>query len=239
MTSEADVGPGSTASARPQSRPPRGSGGPSDRAKLIIAILIATTSLVGTFVAWRAVSVARAASSAREQALQHQAAAAETAVHADGLADLAKIDYDLRLRADEAQAASLKHAAERARGRVTQRQLNADAVAFARSSAAVLRHVDDNAIGPGGQLQLTRDAQVYTLADEALTDTDPRPQQKEAARLQANAEDLKADGLAALVAAFFLTLAQVSRTRAWRLYFTGGVLVLIGTAAYVSFIGIG
>jgi hypothetical protein len=62
-------------------------------------------------------------------------------------------------------------------------------------------------------------AAVLPLETSALQD--------QANRHEDVATKLRTLALAALIAAFFLTLAQVSRTRVWRLYFTAGLAVLV------------
>ena len=94
--------------------------------------------------------------------------------------------------------------------------------------------VPADALAEDGSLALDRAFKIEWASAESTQDLDPAPELAAAEASRGRAERLV--GLAALMiaAAFFLTLAQISKTRAHLLYFGGGVGVFVVATALLA-----
>jgi hypothetical protein len=239
LVASLEHGDGSAAGGTPD--PVAGAGRrarPSAAAGLAIAILIASTSVLGAIVAWRSADALDAASSAEEQALVRQAAREEADMRSDAYVDTAQLDY-LRVRGAIAHAAALRRLARAAPESAVRRALLDQAGAYAHAGATVRLHIDPSALTSSGTLELARVRRVYDTEQATAVPLDPGPPQHQAELLQEVAGRLKTLALGSILAAFFLTLAQVSRTRAWRLYCAVGVALLLALVGELIATGLG
>ena len=217
-----------------------GSNGRKERgssAELAIAILIASTSVFGAFVAWRAAVASNDGVHSQEQALVRQAASQEAQIRADVYVDASQLDY-LRLREALARAGALSALARKSGDPQARATLLVEARAFLRAAATVRQHLDPAAITTSGALDTARIRQIYYDEEAAVVALDPGPLQASADHHNAAARRLRTLALGAIIAAFFLTLAQVARSRVWRLYFVGGLGVLLALAVDLIVTGV-
>jgi hypothetical protein len=215
---------------------PRGeSGGASTRFRIVVASLIAVTSLVGALSAWRA----EAASMKGEEAERKGFAdgvidqQAQTTIRQDMQA--AVFDYE-RARALSDAARQLRTQARGVPGDDRQRLL-LQSRADQRAATAILGQVSRDALRPNGTLDLAHYFDVNYAQVRQSQDVDPKPEFEETDAQQTKSERLT--GLTALLvaAAFFFTAAQVARRFHTRqLYVAGGAVVLLVSAVLLSLV---
>ncbi len=198
--------------------------GASQNVHKIVATLIALTSVLGAFAAWRASVAGSAATGAERKGFADDAAA--KIAHGNTLTSVDRnFRYFVRAEAYKSIAETLGEQAGRATGD-DKGQLEDDAYAYEQLEDITRAAVEGDAINPDGTLNLERKFEIeYGLA-ASQQDLDSSSDYAEADALHRKGERLV--GLTALLiaAAFFLTLAEVSKTRAYRFYFVGGVVVL-------------
>jgi len=214
----------------------RGAGGvASTRFRVVVASLIALTSLVGALSAWRA----EAASMKGEEA--------DRKGFADGVIDQqakTTIRQDMQAAVfDYERAQALFEAARQLRVQATKApagdraRLLVQSRAQQRAGTYVLGQVSSDALRPNGALDLGHYYEVNYAQVRQSQDVDPKPEFREADAQATKSERLI--GLTALLvsAAFFFTAAQVSkRLRTRRLYVAGGVVVLAVSAVLLSIV---
>lgn len=195
----------------------------------MIASLIALTSLLGAVSAWRA-SVASSASSDLDR--KGFANSVEDAQQrAQIRSGLVRIVFDyVRSRAYTFEANALEAEARKREGEVA-RRLRFQAKVDRGLVKTALDQIDGDALTPQGKLALDRKFAIeYELA-KGENDLDPAPEFKASDVASTKSERLV--GLTALLiaAAFFFTLAQITRRRAYLLYLVAGVVVLCVAAS--------
>ncbi len=213
---------------RPLSCAPMPAPAASRRMRILTASLIAFTSVLGAVGAWRASVASGAAADADRKGFADNVAGtqqrAAILIRSDGIL----LDY-VRMHAYQDRAAALRTQAQTASPDDAAR-LGVEADADQKLAELLRSTIDPDAIRPDGTLDLRRKFQIEFALAASQQDLDPAPDFALSDRMRTKAEHLI--GLTALfiAAALFLTLAQVSRTQARRLYFIGGLAVLVGTS---------
>jgi hypothetical protein len=214
---------------------PQGAG---PRVRLLIAILIAATSVLAGVATWRSDAADRARTdtlnAADLQARERQGAIEEI----DANLNDSRITL-VRVRVNDRRAAALT-AESRARGVSPEARRRAAALAAGyRAMAAVIRErIDPNVLAEGATPAGFKRAHALLLTSAAARrDLDPAPELKTAADLNQRADDLRVLGVAALIAALLLTCAEVLRSSWYRLFLALGVIAI--AAAAVGMISVG
>ncbi len=208
----------------------------SPRLKIFIACLIACTSALGAIAAWRASVAADAATE-----LERQGFAQGVAREQERAGVLSKIDAArflfLRATEYETQAAALRNQAAKLKG-ADRKRLLAQASAFENLAAQNRSSVDPDALNANGQLALSRKFRLEWENVKASQDIDPRREFSLADEMKVRVEDLV--GLTALLiaAALFFALAEVSRSRAYLIYFIGGTTVFVVSSTLLFSVGL-
>jgi hypothetical protein len=199
---------------------------------VVIASLIAATSLLGAVAAWRA-SVASSDSTSLDQkgfADSVADATQKARIRADLFSNVA--DY-IRYRSFSLQADALEREARESSAEDAPRlRLHAD---VERGVAVLtLDKVSKDALRPDRTLDLARKFELDYREIRRTRDLDPRPEFAESDRLSTKSERLV--GLTALLiaAAFFFTLAQVTKRRLYLLYLAAGIAVLLVAASLLA-----
>ena len=221
-SSAAEVVPSATARNR----------GPSPRLRLAIAALIALTSMLGAVSAWRAsVAFGEAGGADRKGFADTIAQEQQRAIITSSL-DRTLFQF-LRARSYSTQSDKLRRAAGNAAG-TDAPSLQTQSEAYEAVAESIDTTVSDDALAEDGSLALDRAFQIEWANARSTQDLDPAPEFAAAEASRTRAERLV--GLTALMiaAAFFLTLAQISKTRAHVLYFGGGVGVLVVATALLT-----
>lgn len=205
----------------------------STRLRVVIASLIATTSLVAAIGAWRASVASSASGDADRKGFDDSVARAR--VEAGIRANLAGIVLDYgRARSYGAQAKEIRR---QARGAAPQDRTRLLALAEAadRLQKVARDSIDPDALRPNGTLSLGRKFQLDLRLQESTNDLDAKPEFHKSDQLSTKSERLV--GLTALLvgAALFFTLAQVSRRRVYLVYlFTGVVVLVVSTSLLIT-----
>jgi hypothetical protein len=197
----------------------------STRLRVVIASLIATTSLVAAIGAWRASVASSAGGDADRKGFDDSVARARA--EAGIRANLAAIVLDYgRARSYEAQAKAIHRQAHDAAPQDRTR-LVAMAEAAERLEKVARDSIDPDALRTNGKLNLGRKFQLDLRLQESTQDLDAKPEFQKSDKLSQKSERLV--GLTALLvgAALFFTLAQVSRRRVYLVYLVTGIVVLV------------
>jgi hypothetical protein len=197
--------------------------------RILMASLIAFTSVLGAVGAWLASVASGAAGDADRKGFADNVARTQQRTAILIRTDAILLDY-VRMRAYEDQAAALRDQAQGAT-LVDATRLEAQADGDQKLAEFLKSNLDPDAIRPDGTLDLRQKFQIEFALAESQQDLDPVPDFATSDRMRSKSEHLV--GLTALfiAAALFLTIAQVSKTNARRLYLAGGLVVLVGTAA--------
>jgi len=197
--------------------------------RVIIASLIAATSLLGAVAAWRASVASSESGDLDRKGFADSVADAEQ--RARIRADLARVLFDyVRSRAYSAQAQQLRKEA-RAATPDDAYHLRTDAKVSEGLVKVARDQIEADALKPNGTLDLRRKFDIeYELA-KSENDLDPAAEFARSDRLGTKSERLV--GLTALLiaAAFFFTLAQITKRRVYLVYLGSGVVVLAVAAA--------
>lgn len=194
------------------------------RRRVLIPVLIALTSALGSVAAWRASTASGAAGAFERQAFDNTLAAQQESSRIE--TELASLEFT------HARCTALEAAADawrtQAGGLGDPGEATVAALADAYDAAATsLRLFVTVEVLPDGSLDLAgARAERWALAGD-LQDLDPQEETAAAESLRAKSQRLV--GLTALIiaAALFLTLAEVSRRRLVAdLYWRGGIVVL-------------
>jgi len=220
--------------------PARADRGPGPRARLAIAILIAATSVLAGFATWRSDVADRARGDALNaadvQARQRQGAIEEI----DANLNDSRITL-VRVRVDDRRARALRAEARSARlTGDTRRRARALAAGYTGMATVIRERIDPDVLAGGATpaaFKRARDLHIESAL--ARADLDPKPELKQAADHNERADDLRELGVAALVAALVLTLAEVSRTGWYRFFLAVGVLGVLVTTALMISVGFG
>jgi hypothetical protein len=212
--------------------------GPGPRAKLVIAILIAATSVLASVVTWRSDVADRERGdsliAADFQDRERQGAVEEIDTNLnDSRITLVRVRVnDRRAKAVAAQARSPGIGAD------ARRRALALAAGY-RAMAAVSRERIDPDVLAGGTTPAAfaraRRLQIESVA--ARRDLDPKPELARAESADARTDDLRELGVAGLIAALLLTCAEVSRSRGYRVFLALGVVALCVTTGLIVSVG--
>ena len=225
------------AAARPE---PRRSGGAGPRTRLVIAILIAVASVLAGIATWRSDSDNRAAinaiNAADVQDRERQAAIDEI----DANLNDSRITL-VRVRVDERRAGALA-ATTRARDapRETRRRAAALAAGYQAMATVIRERIDPDVLANGltpAAFATARALQIETA--EARRDLDPKPEIADNARLNRRADDLRELGVAALIVALLLTVAEVMTSGWYRVFLVVGSAGLVAAAVLTLTVGLG
>lgn len=212
--------------------------GPGPRAKLVIAILIAATSVLASVVAWRSDVADRERGdnliAADFQDRERQGAVEEIDTNLnDSRVTLIRVRVnDRRAKAIAAQARTPGIGAE------ARRRALALAAGYRAMAVAVRERIDPDVLAGGttpAAFARARRLQLATVA--ARRDLDPQPELARAESADARTDDLRELGVAGLVAALLLTCAEVSRSRWYRVFFGLGVVALAVTTGLLISVG--
>jgi hypothetical protein len=113
-------------------------------------------------------------------------------------------------------------------------RLRAEAAALNRVSRRIRDFVDRDAVTPDGEFVLDEKLKRDLELAERRLDLDPKPELRQADDLSSKSEWLVLTTTVMIAAAFFFTLAQVSRKRARALYLSIGLIVLVAAAASLA-----
>lgn len=199
--------------------------GASSGLRILIAVLIATTSVLGAVAAWRA-AVAGSDATAHERKAFDDEVARERARAA--VLNTLDSTYSMYIRSEEEKrrAEVIRTKAKSAQG-AEKAQLHTEADAFKNLSEINAAGIRIDSLRPDGTLDLERAFEIEWDQAQRVEDIDPEPDFAAADEALDKSEGLI--GLTALMiaAAFFLTLAEISKTVAHRFYFVGGTGVLV------------
>ncbi len=205
------------------------SGAASPTRKVLIASLIALTSMLGAVAAWRAAVAGSEAADAEQKGFADAVVREQRLATIGAQADAILVDY-IRGRSQREQARSLQESAEDATG-LDRELLELHAEGYVDLADLTQDFIDKDAVRPDGSLDLERKFQVEWELAKSEDDLDSSADFARADERQEASERLV--GLTALLiaAAFFFTLAQISKTRVHILYLGGGLVVLVVAAA--------
>jgi len=227
-----------TTDQAPSRSEPRRYRGPGPRTRLVIAILIAATSVLAGFATWRSDAADRARGDALNaadiQARQRQGAIEEI----DANLNDSRITL-VRVRVDDRRARALRDEARTLPASAgTKQRAHALAAGYTAMAEAIRERIDPDVLAGGATpaaFKRARDLHIETAL--ARADLDPRPELKQAADHNQRADDLRELGVAALAAALLLTCAEVSRTGWYRLFLVAGVVTVVVTTALMISVG--
>jgi hypothetical protein len=198
--------------------------GDRPRVRIWTASLIAFTSLMGAVAAWGATGASGAAGSADRTGVATTLAQTQQRAGILVRADAVLFDY-VRMHSYRDEAADLRAQKATASPEDAAR-LEVLAAADERVERTLRSSLDPDAIRPDGSLDLRRMFQIEYALAASNQDLDPRPHFAIADRKRSKAEHLVGLTMLFIAAALFLTIAQMSRSSAGRLYLFGGVAVL-------------
>jgi hypothetical protein len=212
----------------------------SARFRVVVALLIALTSLLGALAAWRAEAASMKGDNAERKALTESLAneRVRSSIRSD-LQDTLQKYQDAQvyfalsraLRARVAGAAPADAARLRALAKADE-QLGSARIGLLRS------HTD--AIRADGTLDLAREFQLRYANEKSTTDLDPRPEYRISDHQATKSERLVGLTAMLIAAAFFFTLAQVGRRReVIPLYLGGGLVVMVAATVLLLLVVFG
>ena len=199
--------------------------GASPGLRIVIAVLIAATSVLGAVAAWRASVASNYATDTERKAFDDEVARERARAAVLNSLDATFSSY-VRSEEERKRAEELRSKAKTVSG--SQRaQLLAEAEAFDSLADINVSGIRVDSLRPDGSLDLERAFEIEWNQAQRAEDIDPEPDFLAADDALEKSEQLI--GLTALMiaAAFFLTLAEISKTVAHRLYFFGGTGVLV------------
>jgi hypothetical protein len=188
------------------------------------ASLIAFTSLMGAVAAWGASGASGSAGSADRKGFAITLADTQQRAGILLRTDGVLLDY-VRMHAYADQATDLRAQAATASPQDASR-LEVLAAADERLEQSIRSTLDPDALRPDGSLDLRRMFQIEYALAASNQDLDPKPDVAVSNRMRSKAEHLVGLTMLFIVAALFLTIAQVSKSSAGRLYLWGGIGVL-------------
>jgi hypothetical protein len=193
--------------------------------KVLIASLIALTTMLSAVGAWRAALASGDSGDAERKGFDDAIAAEQARANIEGSLDETMFAF-LRGRMYESLAEGLQEEADEA-ARADRVRLEAQAESYRQLGELSMEFVASDAIRADGSLDLERAFDIEWALASSQADLDPAPEFAEADESHDRSEQLV--GLTALLigAAMFFTLAQVARSRAYVLYLVGGCAVLV------------
>jgi len=203
--------------------------GASERLRILIAVLIALTSILGAGAVWLAVKASIRADELDRAGFRQTAADVQVRSEIFQTTIASSLADYTHWLSNTAHAQALGDSAKELPGRASQ-QLRLEAKADRSVARSAWLSIDGPARGAKeGSLTLDRAQRTAYLTERAdkKLDLDPGPEFRQANRTRTKAERLA--GLAALllVAALLFTLAQVVRRRAFRLPLSLGLINLV------------
>jgi hypothetical protein len=221
--------------AAPASRPHRGAG---PRTRLVIAILIAATSVLAGVATWRSDTADRARSDALTvadlQARERQGVIEEI----DANLNDSRITL-VRVRVNARRGAALDAEAH-ARGvsPTGRRRARALAAGYQAMARVIRERIDPNVLDAGATPAAFKKARAVLIATVAARrDLDPKPELKQAADHNQRSDDLRLLGVAALICALLLTCSEVLRSRWYRLFLALEIIALLVTTGFMITVG--
>lgn len=193
--------------------------------KVVIASLIALTSMLGAVGAWRASLAAAEAGDADRKGFTDAVAAQQARNQINSNLDNALSGY-LRGKLYRSLADALDSQSgqlpvdDRARVEVT-------AAGYRELADLVEGVVDRDAVRPDGSLDLDRAFEIGWALSSSEQDLDPSPEFAAADELNQKAERLVGVTALLIAAAVFFTFAQVAASRVFLVYLAGGAIVLV------------
>lgn len=199
--------------------------GASPGVRIVIAVLIAATSVLGAVAAWRASVASNYATDTERKAFDDEVARERARAAVLNSLDATFSSY-IRSEEERRRAEELRNKAKTVSGS-ERAQLLAEAEAFDSLADINVSGIRVDSLRPDGTLDLERAFEIEWDQAQRAEDLDPEPDFVAADDALEKSEQLI--GLTALMiaAAFFLTLAEISKTVAHRLYFFGGTGVLV------------
>lgn len=199
------------------------------RMKVIIASLIALTSMLGAVAAWRASVASSVATDAERKGFADAVVREQRIATIGAQTDAILLDY-IRGRSQDVQADEFEKEAEKAVG-PDKARLEDDAKAYRGLADLTNDFVDKDSVRPDGSLDLERKTRLEMELARSESDLDSASDFEAADIAKERSEQLV--GLTALLiaAAFFFTLAQISKSRVFLVYLGGGAIVLIVATA--------
>jgi hypothetical protein len=209
----------------------------SHRLRIIIAVLIGASSVLGAVVAWRATIAEGRATTAERKALQDEVARERTRVEIlDVLNDVHF--FFIRGQAHTQRAIELRRHADDVPGD-GRALLLAEAEAYERAAESDFSAVSPDAIDADGTLNLEKAFEIEWDAARRAEDLDPEPDFHDADVNLTKAERLVGLSAVLIAGVFFLTLAEFSKSVAYRLYFLGGTVAIAVAAGLVVAVELG
>jgi hypothetical protein len=209
--------------------------GASTILKTVIAALIALTSLLGAVGAWRASEASDNAASAERKGFAELVASRREQARIRARLDATLFDY-MRAKAYGEQARLLRRQAIGA-SREDAARLRSEATALAEVSRTIGTYVDPDAVDDEDELVLSQKFLLDYEHAKTLADLDPKLEFDEADEASEKSEWLVLTTTGMIAAAFFLTLAQVARTRDRRaraIFLGAGIAVMLAAAAALA-----
>lgn len=199
--------------------------GASPWLRIVIAVLIAGTSVLGAVAAWRASVASNYATDTERKAFDDEVARERARAAVLNSLDSTFSSY-IRSEEERRRAEELRIKAKSVSG-AARAQLLAEADAFDNLADINAAGIRVDSLRPDGTLDLERAFEIEWDQAQRAEDLDPEPDFIAADDALKKSDQLI--GLTALMiaAAFFLTLAEISRTVAHRVYFFGGTGVLV------------
>ena len=194
--------------------------------KVVIASLIAGTSMVAAIGAWRASEASGSSADLDRKGFADTVARARSEAEARATVTRSLRTY-LRARLYEAQGAELRRQA-------VKRPADAERLAAqAEADEGLARYADSrilsDARGPDGKLDLGRQFTIEMTLARRQNDIDPNPEFARSDDLSAKSERLVGITALLVAAAFFFTIAQISRRRTYVIYLLAGVAVMVAS----------
>ncbi|MPZ68852.1 MAG: hypothetical protein GEU71_04920 [Actinobacteria bacterium] len=199
--------------------------GASPGLRIVIAVLIAATSVLGAMAAWRASVAGSEATASERKAFDDEVARERARAAVLNSLDSTFSSY-IRSEEERRRAEELRSTAKAVAGS-ERAQFLAEADAYDNLADINVAGIRVDSLRPDGTLDLERAFEIEWDQAQRAEDLDPEPDFAAADKSLEKSEQLI--GLTALMiaAAFFLTLAEISKTVAHRVYFFGGTGVLV------------
>ena len=209
----------------------------SHRLRIVIAVLIGASSVLGAIVAWRATIAESRATTAERKALEDEVARERTRVEIINVLNDVHFFF-IRGTAHQERAAELRRRAEEVPGEGRDLLL-AEAEAYETAAESNFNATAPDAITAEGTLDLEKAFEVEWDAARRAEDLDPEPEFHVADTNLTKAERLVGLSAVLIAGVFFLTLAEFSKSVAYRLYFLGGTIAIVVAAVLVVVVEVG
>lgn len=207
------------------------------RLRIIIAVLIGASSVLGAVVAWRATIAESRATTAERKALADEVARERARVEIFDFLNEVHFFF-IRGEAHQKRATELRRRADEVPGDVRELLL-AEAEAYDNAAESDFHAASLDAIATDGTLDLDKAFEIEWDAARRAQDLDPEPDFHDADINLTKAERLVGLSAVLIAGVFFLTLAEFSKSVAYRLYFFGGTVAIVVAAGLVMAVEVG